>query len=55
MDFNEIIMNRYACKKFNGKVIPQDKIEELKNMIKYSPSSFNLQPWKIKIISLMME
>jgi len=51
MNFKELVMNRYAAKKFDGKQIPQEKMDELIELIRYAPSSFNLQPWKIKIVS----
>lgn len=50
MDFKEIVRKRYAVKKFDGRIVPEEKIEELIEIIKLSPSSFNIQPWKIKII-----
>ncbi|MBI4145944.1 nitroreductase family protein [Candidatus Woesearchaeota archaeon] len=51
MDLKQIIMSRYATKKFDGKKIDQKKIEELLELIRHAPSSFNIQPWKIKIIT----
>ena len=50
MDFKEILKKRYAVKKFDGRIVSEEKIEELVEMIRLSPSSFNIQPWKIKII-----
>lgn len=50
MNFKEIVMERYATKKFDGKKIPQEKIDELLELIRYSPSSFGLQPYKIHIV-----
>ena len=51
MNFKEIVMSRYATKKFNGEKIPQDKVDELIELIRFSDSSFNMQTWKLKIIS----
>ena len=51
MEFEEIVMKRYAVKKFDGKKVPQDKIDKLMEMVRYSASSFNLQPWKIKVVT----
>jgi nitroreductase len=51
MEFKEIVMKRYAAKKFDGKKIPENKISELLEFIRFSASSFNIQPWKIKIIT----
>ena len=51
MEFKEVVRQRYATKKFDGKMIPQEKIEELLDIIRFAPSSLNLQPWEIKVIS----
>lgn len=51
MEFNDIVMNRYATKKFDGKIIDQKKVDELLEIIRYSASSLNLQPWTIKIVT----
>lgn len=51
MDFKDIISSRYSVKEFNGEAIPEEKVNELLEYIRLSPSSFNIQPWKIKVIS----
>ncbi|HIJ02108.1 NAD(P)H-dependent oxidoreductase [Candidatus Woesearchaeota archaeon] len=51
MEFREIVMKRYATKSFDGRAIPEIKISELMELIRYSTSSFGLQPYKIKVIS----
>ena len=51
MDFTGIVKGRYAVKKFDGKAVPQAKVDELLEMIRLAPSSFNLQPWKVKIVT----
>lgn len=50
MNFNEIVMARYATKKFDGKMIEESKVKKLMELIRFAPSSFNIQPWKIKVI-----
>ena len=50
MEFKDIVHKRYAVKKFDGRKIPQFKVDELLELIRHAPSSFNLQPWKIKVI-----
>ncbi len=50
MNYKEIVMARYAAKSFDGKKIPEDKINELLEIIRFSPTSYNLQPWKVNII-----
>lgn len=51
MKFKEIVMQRYATKTFDGRKVPDDKINELLEMIRFAPSGLNIQPWKIKVIS----
>jgi len=51
MEFKEIVQKRYATKKFSGEMLPQEKVDELLEIIRMSASSFGLQPWKIKVIS----
>ena len=51
MEFEKIVMGRYAVKKFDGKKVSEEKVSKLKELIRYYPSSYNIQPWKIKIIT----
>jgi nitroreductase len=51
MDFKTIVHSRYATKQFSGQKIPEDKIEQLLELMRYAPSSFNIQPWAFKVIS----
>lgn len=51
MDFMEAVKTRYAVKEFDGRKIPEEKMEQLYEFIRYAPSSFGLQPWKIQIIT----
>ena len=51
MEFKDIVMSRFATKKFDGKQIPQGKVDELLEIIRMAPSSYNIQPWKIKIVT----
>lgn len=51
MDFTQIVTSRYATKKFTGEKLSEEKIDQLKNLIKLSASSFGLQPYKIKVVS----
>jgi nitroreductase len=50
MEFHDIVMQRYAVKKFDGRMIDEVKISELLELVRYAPSALNLQPWKIKVI-----
>ena len=51
MEFADIVMSRYATKKFDGRKIPETKINELLEMVRFAPSAINLQPWKIKVVT----
>ena len=51
MEFRDIVMQRYATKKFDGRRIPEGKIKELIELIRFAPSAVNLQPWKVRIVS----
>lgn len=51
MEFKEVVSKRFAAKKYLSKQIPEDIIDELIEMIRLAPSAFNLQPWKIMVIS----
>jgi nitroreductase len=51
MEFGKIVMSRYATKKFDGKKIPETKVSELLEMVRFSASALNLQPWKIKVVT----
>ncbi|MBI2101861.1 NAD(P)H-dependent oxidoreductase [Candidatus Woesearchaeota archaeon] len=51
MNFMDIVMERYATKLFDGRKLPESKVNELLEIIRYSPSSFNIQPWAIKVIT----
>jgi len=51
MSFLDIAKNRYTTKKYNSsKRIPNEKIKELKQVLRLSPSSINSQPWKFVFI-----
>ncbi|GEL12041.1 nitroreductase / dihydropteridine reductase [Flavobacterium glycines] len=51
MNILELIQKRYTAKHYQSdKVIPQDKIEELKEILRLTPSSINIQPWKFTFV-----
>ena len=50
MEFEKIVMERYAAKVFDGKKVSDAKLNRLLGMIRNAPSSFNIQPWKIIIV-----
>jgi nitroreductase/dihydropteridine reductase len=51
MEFINIIMQRYATKKFDRRRLDDVKIGQLFEMIRYAPSGLNLQPWKVKVVT----
>jgi nitroreductase / dihydropteridine reductase len=51
MEFKDIVMQRYATKKFDGRTVPAEKIDELIEYVRYAPSALNMQPWRIKIVT----
>ena len=51
MEFKDVVMKRYATKRFETRTIPEEKISQLLEIIRFAPSAINLQPWKIKVIS----
>jgi nitroreductase/dihydropteridine reductase len=51
MNILELIQKRYTAKKYNAdKAIPQGKIEDLKEILRLTPSSINIQPWKFTFV-----
>lgn len=44
MSFLDLAKNRYTTKTYSDKKIDANKIEELKEILRLSPSSINCQP-----------
>jgi nitroreductase/dihydropteridine reductase len=51
MEFKDVVRQRYACRQYEDKNIPEGTIQDLVEIIGYAASARNLQPWKIKIVS----
>lgn len=51
MEFQDVVAERYATKAFTGQQVPEEKIAELIDLIRFAPSALNLQPWRIKVVS----
>lgn len=52
MDFLALAESRYTTKKYNpNEKISDEKIKQLMEVLRLSPSSINSQPWKFSIIS----
>ena len=50
MNFLSIAQNRYTTKMYNGKRIPEDTLNQLKEILRLSPSSINSQPWQFVFV-----
>lgn len=51
MTFLELAKSRYTAKKYDHtKKIPANSIQELKEILRLSPSSINSQPWKFTFV-----
>ncbi|ANI89355.1 NAD(P)H-dependent oxidoreductase [Arachidicoccus ginsenosidimutans] len=52
MNFLDLAENRYTTKKYNpNEKIAEEKIRQLKEILRLSPSSINSQPWKFIFVS----
>jgi nitroreductase len=51
MGFEKVVAQRYATKLFDGRKVPEEKIGQLLEMVRLSPSGLNLQPWKIRVVT----
>lgn len=51
MQFSDIVKQRYATKKFDGRIVPERTVHEILECVRYAPSAINLQPWKIKVVT----
>ena len=50
MNFLSIAQNRYTTKMYNGKYIPEDTLNQLKEILRLAPSSINSQPWQFVFV-----
>ena len=51
MQLLDALQWRYATKKMNGTVVPQDKLDHILEAIRMSPSSSVIQPFRVLVIS----
>ena len=49
--FHEIVKQRYATKRFDGRAVPEETVRELLELVRFSPSAINLQPWRIRVVT----
>ena len=50
MDFMETVKNRYSCKKFDGRPVPQDKLDAILEAGRLAPTAKNLQEQRIYVL-----
>lgn len=51
MELIDALNWRYATKKMNGEVVPQNKIDNILEAIRLSASSYGLQPYQVIVVS----
>jgi nitroreductase len=51
MEFKDIVKNRRSIRQYQELAVREATIEELLEIISFSVSAINLQPWKIKVVS----
>ena len=49
MDFMETVKNRYSCKNFDGRPVPQDKLNAILEAGRLAPTAKNLQEQHIYV------
>jgi nitroreductase len=50
MDYQTVIRERYSCRTFTDRVIAEDQITELLELVRLTPSALNLQTWRLKVV-----
>ena len=50
MDFNEVVRNRYSCRKFDGRKVEKEKLNEILEASRLAPTAKNLQEQIIYVV-----
>lgn len=50
MDFSELVLNRYSCRKYLDKKVPRDLIDQCLETARIAPSACNSQPWEFIVV-----
>ena len=50
MDFEKLVLHRQSCRKFANRGVEKEKIEQILNAVRLTPSACNSQPWRLHII-----
>jgi nitroreductase len=51
MDFEELVRNRYSCRKFLPEAVPRPTIEKILDLAQQTPSWCNCQPWQVVLVT----
>jgi nitroreductase len=51
MEFEELVRNRYSCRKFLPEAVPRPTIEKILDLAQQTPSWCNCQPWQVVLVS----
>ncbi|HWH49739.1 MAG TPA: nitroreductase [Burkholderiales bacterium] len=51
MEFEELVRNRYSCRKFLPGAVPRPVIEKILDLAQQTPSWCNVQPWQVLLVS----
>ena len=51
MEFEELVRNRYSCRKFLPEAVPRATIEKILDLAQQTPSWCNCQPWQVVLVS----
>ncbi len=50
MEFYELILKRYSCRKFKDKPVEKEKILKCIEAARFAPSACNSQPWRFLVV-----
>lgn len=50
MEFSEVVKNRYSCKKFDGRKVEKEKLNQILEAGRLAPTAKNLQEQKIYVV-----
>jgi nitroreductase / dihydropteridine reductase len=51
MEYKDIVMSRYAARSFSDERIPDGEIAKLLELVRWTPSALNVQPWRLKVVT----
>ncbi len=49
--FSELVLNRQACREFNGKKIDKQTLKKIAKLARLAPSACNSQPWTMYCVT----